>query len=198
MDPIFFASPAEFGAWLAENHASASELWVGFWKKHTGQPALTWPQSVDEALCYGWIDGVRKSVDADRYVIRFSPRKARSGWSEVNLKRMGELIEAGLVRPAGMAAYEARDVEKTRSYSYENRTQPLEPDLEERFRANPEAWAFFSTQPPGYQRMATWFVMSGKQPATRLRRLTTLIAVSQARRRIDEDHRPPKASAPEA
>src|SRR4051812_25227392 len=127
MDPVFFASPDEFRDWLDAHHAIATELWVGFHKVHTGRPSLTWPQSVDEALCYGWIDGVRKSLGAEGYVIRFTPRKAASTWSAVNLRRVPELVSEGRMRPAGLAAYARRSAARSGLYSYENRPQTLEP-----------------------------------------------------------------------
>ena len=145
---MFFATPADWRRWLEEHHAKRRELWIGFHKKGSGKPSITWPEAVDQALCYGWIDGVRKSIDADRYRIRFTPRKRGSTWSSVNIRRVGELIEQGLVQPTGLAAFDARKPEKSGIYSYEQRDRArLDPAHEERLRANPAAWAFFEAQP---------------------------------------------------
>jgi uncharacterized protein YdeI (YjbR/CyaY-like superfamily) len=186
MEPTFFSTPEDFRAWFAENHEREKELLVGFYKKGTGRPSITWPESVDEALCYGWIDGVRRSLGDEAYTIRFTPRKAKSTWSAVNIKRMGELIAEGRVQPAGMKAFEAREESNSRIYAYENRDKAVfDPALEERFRANEKAWNFFQAQPPGYRSLMTFRVMSAKQEATRLRRLDQLIADSEAGRRMD-------------
>ncbi|HEU0015443.1 MAG TPA: YdeI/OmpD-associated family protein [Longimicrobium sp.] len=193
-EPVFFATPAEWRAWLEAHHASERELLVGFHKVGSGRPSITWPESVDQALCFGWIDGVRRSLGPDAYTIRFTPRKPRSTWSAVNIRRFGELREMGLVHPAGMAAWERRTEDNSGIYSYEQRHQAvLDAELEARFRADAAAWAFFQAQPPGYRATATFFVMGAKQPATRLRRLERLIADSAAGRRITElDPRPRK------
>jgi len=186
MDPIFFASPGEFRDWLEQNHGRAREVLVGFHKKHTGRPTLTWPESVDEALCHGWIDGIRRSLGEEAYTIRFTPRKAKSTWSAVDLKRVPELVAEGRMRPAGMKAYEAREESNSRIYAYENgHNAVFDPALEERFRANGAAWDFFHAQPAGYQRTVTYWVMSAKQEATRIRRLEQLMADSAAGRRVD-------------
>jgi uncharacterized protein YdeI (YjbR/CyaY-like superfamily) len=184
MDPIFFDSPAAFRDWLAANHASAKEVLVGYHKVHTARPSMTWAQSVDEALCYGWIDGVRRSLGADAYTIRFTPRTATSAWSAVNLKRVPELIAEGRMTPAGLAAYERRRAEQAGIYSYENRPHALPPELERPFRAKKKAWAFFEAQPAGYRRTAIWWIVSAKRPETRDRRLTQLIALSAAGERL--------------
>lgn len=182
--PTYFASPAEFRRWLSKNHRTARELWVGFHKKSSATPSMTWPESVDEALCFGWIDGIRKAVDAERYVIRFTPRRKGSYWSAVNTRRARELIEAGRMRPAGIAAFEARDERKTR-YSFEQRQAPkLGAEARRRFRSNAPAWRFFESQPPGYRKLTIFWVISAKQEATRARRLETLIADSAAGRRL--------------
>ena len=183
----FFASPAAFRAWLATHHESASELWVGFHRKGTGRPSLTWPESVDEALCFGWIDGVRKRVDDERYVIRFTPRKPASAWSAVNLAKMEALLAEGRVKPAGLAAYERRSEAKSRIYSYEQRRQAtFPPELARRFRAEKGAWKFFAAQPPGYRSIATFWVVSAKREETRLRRLQKLIDCSAEGRRLPQ------------
>ena len=186
MEPTFFATPEEFRAWLQAHHETESELLVGFYKKGSGRPSITWPESVDEALCVGWIDGVRRSLGEDAYTIRFTPRKTKSNWSAVNIKRVGELIEAGRMMPAGLRAFQARDEERSRIYAYENRHKAvLDPALEERFRANERAWDFFQAQPPGYRQTMIHRVISAKQEATRLRRLDQLIALSADGRRMD-------------
>ncbi|HVE78212.1 MAG TPA: YdeI/OmpD-associated family protein [Gemmatimonadaceae bacterium] len=181
----FFADPAAWRRWLERHHATDTELWVGFYKKATGRPSITWPESVDGALCFGWIDGVRKSIDESSYRIRFTPRRPRSIWSAVNLRRVQALIEAGLVAPAGMRAFEARDPKRSGLYSFEQRKEAaLAPADEARFRANAGAWKFFQARPPGYRRMATWWVVSAKREATRQRRLAALIEDSARGRAI--------------
>jgi uncharacterized protein YdeI (YjbR/CyaY-like superfamily) len=146
--PRFFKSPDELRRWLLENHDSADELLVGLYKKSTGKPSLTWPQLVDQLLCFGWIDGVRKSIDEERYTIRVTPRRKGSNWSAVNLRRVPELIELGWMQPPGLAAYEARDEKKARQYSYEREHAALDAEMEARFRANEKAWSFYQSQPP--------------------------------------------------
>ena len=185
MEPTFFATPEEFRAWLQAHHETQSELLVGFYKKGSGKPSITWPESVDEALSFGWIDGVRRSAGDEAYTIRFTPRKKKSTWSAVNIKRVAELTETGRMRPAGLKAFEAREESNSRIYAYENRDNiAFDPALEERFRANKKAWNFFQAQPPGYRHLCTFFVMGAKQDATRQRRLDTLIADSEAGRRL--------------
>lgn len=190
--PRFFAGPAEFRAWLETYHAAAAELWVGFHRKGTGRPSLTWPESVAEALCFGWIDGVRKRLDAESYAIRFTPRRPGSIWSAVNLARMEELVAAGRVAPAGLAAWERRSAAKSAVYSYDRQSAAaFDPALARRFRAAKRAWAFFEAQPPGYRRVATHWVTSAKRQETRLRRLAKLIDCSAAGERLPELARPP-------
>jgi uncharacterized protein YdeI (YjbR/CyaY-like superfamily) len=184
MEPIFFESPAAWRAWLEANHETATEVLFGFWKKGTGRPSLTWPQSVDEALCFGWIDGIRRSIDDKAYTIRFTPRKKTSTWSAVNIRRVAELTAEGRMRPAGLRAFEARDPAKSEIYSYENALAALAPAFESRFREDAAAWDWFQAQPPWYRRISTGWVMTAKQEATRVRRLETLIADSAAGRRI--------------
>jgi uncharacterized protein YdeI (YjbR/CyaY-like superfamily) len=185
MEPTFFATPEEFRAWLTEHHETETELLVGFHKKGSGRPTITWPQSVDQALCFGWIDGVRRSIDDASYSIRFTPRKARSTWSAVNVKRVAELTEQGLMRPAGIAAFERRSDDKTAIYAYEQRkAAALHPEQERRLKANAAAWAWFQAQPAGYRRTATYWVISAKRPETRDRRLEKLIEDSAAGRPI--------------
>jgi uncharacterized protein YdeI (YjbR/CyaY-like superfamily) len=192
--PTFFATPDEFRAWLAEHHGMARELWVGFHKVGTGRPSLTWPQSVDEALCDGWIDGIRKRLDDHSYVIRFTPRKPTSTWSAVNVKRMGELIAQGRVLPAGLAAFERRSKKKSGIYSYEQRGKArLDKEFERLFRANTAAWKHFRAQAPGYRRLAVWWVVSAKKEETRQRRLAALIQACAGGRRIGVMERPDQA-----
>ena len=190
-EAIFFNSAKAFRAWLGVNHRKATELWVGFWKKHTGKPSLTWRESVDEALCHGWIDGIRRSRDGESYVQRFTPRRKSSTWSAINIRRVAELTKDGRMRPAGLAAFEARDPAKAQLYSFEQRaTVTLTAVETKRFRAKRAAWRFFESQPPGYRRTATWWVVSAKRLETRAKRLATLIADSAAGLRIGMLRRP--------
>ena len=187
----FFPTPERWRAWLEKHHASAAELWVGFYKKGTGKRSITWPEAVDEALCYGWIDGIRKSIDETSYTNRFTPRRKGSNWSEVNIARIAELTQQGRMAPAGLAAFEARDPRKSGSYSFEQRQAPtLGDDFERRFRSNRKAWAFFEAQPPGYRRLAIFWGVSAKREETRERRLATLIADSAAGQRIGDSRKP--------
>lgn len=193
MEPTFFATPEEFRAWLQAHHETQSELLVGFYKKGSGKPSITWPESVDEALSFGWIDGVRRSAGDEAYTIRFTPRKKKSTWSAVNIKRMGELIAEGRVRPAGLKAFEAREESNSRIYAYENRHNlAFDAALQERFQANQKAWDFFQAQPPGYRHLCTFWVMGAKQDATRQRRLDQLITDSAEGRRLAGLERPKK------
>jgi uncharacterized protein YdeI (YjbR/CyaY-like superfamily) len=191
MKPRFFATPAEFCAWLEDHHANASELLVGFYKKGSGRPSITWQESVDEALCFGWIDGVRRSIDAESYSIRFTPRQKRSVWSAVNIKRAQELVVLGRMRPAGLAAFQARTDDRSAVYSHEQRRAArLEPEQEARFRAEPTAWTWFERQAPSYRRAAIHWVTSAKRAETRERRLAALIADSAAGRTVRPLTRP--------
>jgi uncharacterized protein YdeI (YjbR/CyaY-like superfamily) len=184
-EPIYFASPEEFRDWLSRHHATERELLVGFHKKGSGRPSMTWPESVDEALCFGWIDGVRRSVDEERYTIRFTPRKRASIWSNVNIRRAEALIASGRMQPAGQQAFDSRTADRSGVYSFEQRTEAsLSPEMIARLQDHPEAWRFWEAQPAGYRRTATWWVISAKQEATRLRRLDTLIADCAAGRRV--------------
>ena len=185
--PLFFASPAEFRDWLEANHDRETELVVGFHKKSSGKPSMTWSESVDEALCFGWIDGVRRSLDAERYTIRFTPRKPISIWSNVNVAKVEALLEADRMRPAGLAAWKRRDPERSGIYAFE-RQSPAEFDAEaeRRFRRARGAWRFFQEQPPGYRRLATHYVTSAKRPETRERRLTVLIEHSARGERLPQ------------
>jgi uncharacterized protein YdeI (YjbR/CyaY-like superfamily) len=175
MEATFFETPADFRRWLAANHDARAELWVGYYKKATGKPSITWEESVDEALCFGWIDGIRRSIDDQAYKNRFTPRRRGSHWSRVNLERVAALMAEGRMEPAGMAAYDARDPEKSGLYSFERDRARLSCEQEKAFKARREAWAFWKEQPPGYRKQATWWVVSAKRDETRARRLATLI-----------------------
>ncbi|WP_353268449.1 YdeI/OmpD-associated family protein [Gemmatimonas sp.] len=176
MPPTYFPTPADFRAWLSQHHASATELVVGFHKVGSGTPSMTWTESVREALCYGWIDGVRHRVDESRYSIRFTPRKTKSIWSAVNVTHVEELIAAGLMKPAGIRAFEARTANKTGVYAFEQRTAELPEPYAGLLAANTTAATFFATLPAGYRKQAVWWVVSAKREATRESRLATLIA----------------------
>jgi uncharacterized protein YdeI (YjbR/CyaY-like superfamily) len=189
MEATFFSTPAEFRAWLEENHETASEVWVGYYKKATGKPTMTWSEAVDEALCFGWIDGKLQRIDEERHRQRFTPRRPKSNWSEVNIAKVGELRAQGRMTPAGEAAFAARRDEPT-PYSYERRHEAVfDAELEATFRANEAAWAWFSEQSTSYRQMATFWVVSAKRPETRARRLATLVECSAERKRV-----PPLAS----
>lgn len=182
----YFPDPGAFRAWLEEHHAECDELWVGYYKKATGRPSQTWSESVDQALCFGWIDGIRRSVDEERYVIRFTPRGPRSRWSRVNLEKYEALDAAGLVTPAGAAAFARRRPDEPAGYSYEHAEPSLAPEHLARFREQPEAWAFFESQPPGYRRTAIAWVNAAKREETRTRRVETLIDDSSRGLRIKQ------------
>ncbi len=184
MNPRFFSTPTDFRSWLESHHDEEKELLVGFYKKGSGKPSITWPESVDQALCFGWIDGVRRRIDDERYSIRFTPRRKGSNWSAINIGRVQELIEQGLMHPAGLEAFERRTEDGSRVYSYEKQEAVLDPDFETRFRSNKGAWTFFSEQAPSYRRVAIYWVMSAKRPETRERRLATLIDDSAHKRRL--------------
>jgi uncharacterized protein YdeI (YjbR/CyaY-like superfamily) len=185
MQPTYFRPPSDFRRWLEKNHSKAAELYVGFHKKASGEPSITYPEALDEALCFGWIDGVRKSVDDNRYMIRFTPRKPDSKWSAVNIKKAEALKAAGRMAPTGLAAFDGRNPEKA-GYSFEERPSAFDPALEERFRENPKAWEFFQAQPPGYRRTVIWWVVSAKKEETRLRRLGRLMEDSEKGIRLAE------------
>jgi uncharacterized protein YdeI (YjbR/CyaY-like superfamily) len=184
MKPTFFATPADFRRWFEKNHDKATELLAGFYKKDSGRPSITWPESVDQALCFGWIDGVRKRIDDVSYTIRFTPRKRVSTWSAINIRRVEELKKLGLMQPAGLRAYEARSAEKSGIYAYENAPKELPPADEKKFRANRKAWEYFNAQAPSYRRVAIYWIMSAKREETRTRRLALLIEDSAAGRRL--------------
>jgi uncharacterized protein YdeI (YjbR/CyaY-like superfamily) len=184
-EPIYFASPAAFRAWLEQHHERETEVWVGFWKKATGKQGMTWSQAVDEALCFGWIDSIAKRVDDDRHRQRFTPRKPTSNWSAVNVAKVATLRAEGRMRPAGEAAFARRSDGRSSVYSFEQRKDPqLEPEQQAQLEANAAAWAYFQSKPPSYRKPAIWWVISAKKPETRARRLATLIADSAAGRPI--------------
>jgi uncharacterized protein YdeI (YjbR/CyaY-like superfamily) len=184
MTPKFFQSADAFRAWLDTHGTKARELWVGFYRKGSGRGGLTYPEAVDAALCFGWIDGVKYKVDESSYKHRFTPRRAGSYWSAVNTKRMQQLLKDGLAAPPGVAAFERRDVRNTQKYSFERKSAAFDGPASKAFKANKPAWTFFTAQPPGYQKLLTHWVMDAKQPETRLRRLATLIERSAKGERI--------------
>jgi uncharacterized protein YdeI (YjbR/CyaY-like superfamily) len=187
----FFENADAFRAWLEQNHHKAPELWVGLRKKGSGLPSVTYKEAVDAALCYGWIDGIVKSIDETSYRQRFTPRRNRSTWSAINIARVAELSRLGLMRPAGLAAFEARDPENTNRYSFEQGEIRLDEAQERAFRANAKAWAFFQSRSPTYRKQALWWVVSAKKEETRQKRLAALITDSEAGRLI-----PPLAPSP--
>ena len=184
MTPRYFTSPAEFRRWLAAHHATERELLVGFYKKASGKPGISYQDAVDEALCFGWIDGVKKRVDEIRYTHRFTPRTSGSTWSLINTRRVGELIALERMAAPGLEAFQRRDPKKTGIYSFENRPSTFDAALARAFKADAAAWIFFRAQPPGYQRLMTFWVMSAKQQETRLRRLAVLVKRSAEGKRI--------------
>ncbi len=180
MTPQFFTSPKDFRKWLQKNHKTAGELVVGFYKVNSGNDSMTWSQSVDEALCFGWIDGVRTSIDEYSYQIRFTPRKPNSIWSAVNIKKVAALKEQGLMQAAGWESFENRNQKRAKLYPHENELMPFSPGFEKQFKANKTAWAYFQSLAPSYRKSSHSWVMSAKQETTRLKRLQTLIADSEA------------------
>ena len=186
MKPIFFPTPTDFYQWLEQNHQKEQELLVGFHKKQTGKTSITWPESVDQALCFGWIDGVRRSIDETAYSIRFTPRKPKSVWSAVNIAKVEELTKTGKMQPAGFAAYAKRQEHTSRIYSFEQDVVQFTPEQEAQFQANEKAWAYFKKRPPSYQKTATWWVISAKQETTKQSRLNTLIKDSHDEKTIKQ------------
>jgi uncharacterized protein YdeI (YjbR/CyaY-like superfamily) len=196
--PRFFRSASEWRAWLEKNHDSVPALWVGFFNQRSGKTGITYREALDEALCFGWIDGVRKSVDAGRYTQRFTPRKARSMWSLVNINRVGELKALGRMGAPGLAAFDGRDEKRSGVDSLARANARLSGALQRQFRANARAWAFFESRPPGYRHLSTWFVMSAKKEETRLKRLATLIELCAKGRLLpglDRGPRPAKTKS---
>ena len=185
--PLYFETPAQLRAWFEKNHQSLTEVSIGYFKKGSGLASITWPESVDQALCFGWIDGVRHSIDGKRYRIRFTPRKRTSIWSEINIGRVKELTKRGLMTPAGLEAFKARDPKRAGIYSFEQKTAPTLPAaFTQRFKANAKAWAYFTARAPGYQRVATHWVVSAKREETKDRRLATRIECSAEGRLIPQ------------
>jgi uncharacterized protein YdeI (YjbR/CyaY-like superfamily) len=182
----FFKSPSDLRKWLEKNHATNRELWVGYYKKSSGHPSITWAESVDEALCFGWIDGIRKSVDEVSYTNRFTPRKRGSTWSSINIKRARGLVAKGLMSPVGLQAFQARKENRSGIYSYEQRSPKLVEPYEGRLKQNKAAWDFFQAQPPSYRKAVNWWVVSAKKEETRLKRLEKLIHDSAHGRRISQ------------
>jgi uncharacterized protein YdeI (YjbR/CyaY-like superfamily) len=182
----FFRSPGELRKWFRKHHASERELWVGYYKKASGKPSVTWPQSVEEALCYGWIDGIRKSIDEESYRIRFTPRRATSNWSDINVKLVEKLNAEGRMTEAGLSAFDARSEARSGVYTYEEKQKELELDkrFERELRRNKPAWSFWQAQPPWYRRTAARWIMTAKKEETKLRRLASLIEDSARQRPI--------------
>ncbi len=185
----FFPTPSAWRKWLAEHHSSEREVFVGLYKKASGRGGMSWSEAVDEALCFGWIDGVRRRVDEDSHSIRFTPRKPRSTWSAVNIAKAERLIAEGRMQPAGLSAFKARSEENSRIYSFEQGEVELPAPALARLKANPQAWSYWSARPPGYRRLAAWWVISAKRAQTRERRLATLIEDCAAGRLIKSQRR---------
>ena len=184
MKPRFFANQDRFRAWLEKNHASKTELVVGYYKVKSGKPSMTWSESVDQALCFGWIDGIRRSIDDESYCIRFTPRRPGSKWSAVNVRKVEALKREGLMTRAGLRLFEERGAKNERGYSHDESSPSLSPDLRAAFRRHREAWPFFGAQPPGYRRTAERWVMSAKREPTRERRLEKLIESCERGERV--------------
>ena len=182
--PLFFADQLKFRAWLAKNHDKLDEAQIGFYKKGSGIPSMTWPEAVDQALCFGWIDGRRNGIDDVSYMNRFTPRKPTSNWSAINIKRAKELIEEGLMQPAGLEAFNRRSDDRSAVYSYEQmKTAKLPAKYAKRFRENKQAWEFYKAQSASYKRITAWWVISAKREETQLRRLDQLVEHSEKGRR---------------
>jgi uncharacterized protein YdeI (YjbR/CyaY-like superfamily) len=182
--PLFFSTQSSFRKWLEKNHGKAKELLVGFYKVNSGKESMSWSQSVDEAICFGWIDGVRKSIDSESYSIRFTPRKPGSIWSAINIQKVENLSKQGLMHPSGMTAFEKRQEHKSRIYSYEKPPENLSKDFLKKFQSNKKAWKYFQSMAPSYQRTAIHWVMNAKQENTRIKRVAELINDSEAGRKI--------------
>jgi len=183
-EPTFFRTQASFRKWLEKNHDKAKELLVGFYKVNSGKQSMTWSESVDEAICFGWIDGLRRSINQESYSIRFTLRKPGSIWSAINIKKVEDLSQKGLMHPSGMAAFEKREDKKSAIYSYEKAPENLSDDFSKKFKSNKKAWKFFESMAPSYQRSAIHWVMNAKQDGTKLKRLDELIKDSEAGRKI--------------
>jgi uncharacterized protein YdeI (YjbR/CyaY-like superfamily) len=184
MQPTFFAKQSDFRQWLLENHKKETEIIVGFYKLGTGIPSITWPQSVDEAICFGWIDGIRRTIDQVSYSIRFTPRRPASIWSAVNIKKAEELIKNGQMRPEGLLLFQNRREDKSQIYSYEKKPEKLSDFLEAKFAENSEAWLFFKAQAPSWQKTMVYWIMSAKQDATQISRLEKLMMACEQQKRL--------------
>lgn len=184
MNPKFFPTPSSFRKWLAVNHAKSKELWVGFYRKDSGRPSITWPESVDEALCFGWIDGIRKTIDEESYKIRFTPRKPDSIWSAVNIRNVERLTKEKRMQPAGLKAYEVKKEYRSGIYAYEQRPAELVEPYASKLKGNKAAWKFFQAQPPYYRKLMTWRIISAKREETRMKRLDELIEFSAKGKRM--------------
>lgn len=189
-DIKYFKTPSELRKWFRANHKKSMELWLGFYKKNSGKLSVTYPEALDEALCFRWIDGIRKKIDDERYTNRFTPRKPRSYWSAVNIKKAKALIQSGKMEKPGLIEFEKRDKKKSGSYSFERKNVKLDPGYEKLFKTNKKAWKFFQSMPPSYKKPALWWVVIAKQEETRLRRLKQLITDSENGLRIKELRRP--------
>ena len=189
LSPTFFPTPADFRAWLEKNHADEAVLWVGYYKKATKKPSVIWEETVDEALCFGWIDGIRRSFSDEAFVVRFTPRKPKSVWSRRNIERVEAMIAAGRMTQAGLDAYAHKDVHSDSGYAVSDRPEKLPEAMIAEFKRSPEAWAFYAAQPPGYRKQTTWWVTGAKQQETRERRLATLIGDSAAGLRVKQFRR---------
>jgi len=184
LKPKFFRTPDDFRIWLERNHATATQLWVGFYTKDAGKPSITWPESVDQALCFGWIDGIRKRVDQISYQIRFTPRRRGSIWSAINIKRAKELVRQKQMRPTGLKAFAARVENKSGIYSYEQRSTELTKPYANLLKKNKAAWNFFEKQPPSYRKMIGWWIISAKKETTRMARVAKLVSESAKGKRL--------------
>ena len=183
---IFFKTQDDFRKWLESHHEKETELIVGFYKVDSGKPSMTWSQSVDQALCFGWIDGVRKSINEESYSIRFTPRRNSSNWSAINIKKIEVLTNAGLMKPAGLKAFSLRKENKSEIYSYENDTLLLDSNYEIQFKENKKAWEFFIKQAPSYKKAIMRWIMSASQEKTRQSRLEKTIKVSEQQKRVTQ------------
>ncbi len=184
MEVIFFPTPLEFRKWLKKYHQKETELFVGFYKKAIGKPTMTWSQSVDQALCFGWIDGIRRSIDQESYCNRFTPRKSKSNWSAINIKKVEYLTQSGQMTPAGLKAFELRKVVKTGVYYTENKNVQLSESYQKQFKKNKIAWKYFNAQTPSYKKLIVHWIMSAKQEKTRMSRLEKAILSSEDLKRI--------------
>lgn len=189
-DPVFFKNPNELRKWFEANHKSIKSVWVGFYKKDTGIESITWPESVDQALCFGWIDGIRKKVDEKSYKIRFTPRNPKSHWSAINLEKIKELKKSGRMKPEGLKIYKLRNKENQRKASYESNPKALSPELKDMLKGNVKAYTYFKSMAPSYQRITIHWIMSAKQEATRHKRLNILIESSLEGKKVPPLRRP--------